>query len=374
MVLPRRIPALLVLVILLISSAAFGRTSFDYGPGHFSSWRFVNINDGYVGQDAMVLKGRGKLGFFSPPDLGIPASASLLTLGVASEKDAGCIVTIGVRGRPKPIQRFFLIKGTGSEGKTVERNLYLGNMLLSDDTISGLAVELAGMGDITVRVESLSFREPAYVDLAAVLWESFWEPDFLTGTSINFITTPKVGFISFYAIIYTVMALTLAGIIVFSLARGRERSSEDTLVRAVIGSFLIASVAVTIRMDYNWLTIWKDDLALAGKSEIERVKAVHRGDLDSLIDFVELVKKTVPEGEPVYPADPRETKSKTLARYYMLPVKTSPEARFIWAFGEEGIEYDQDARAVFKGGKPLASDLVPYASFSDGSVIYERIR
>jgi hypothetical protein len=128
-------------------------------------------------------------------------------------------------------------------------------------------------------------------------------------------------------------------------------------------------------MDYNWLRIWHKELsALSGKTIDERIKSVFYIE-DRFFDFISFLKGNVPEGEKVRPAiRPNSSKYDLLAKYHMLPVKTSAEGDYLWVYNGSNImdiSFDPITRSIMEGDRVVLSPVRLVAAFGDAGAVYK---
>jgi len=181
-----------------------------------------------------------------------------------------------------------------------------------------------------------------------------------------------MGFIS---MLYVFIGLTFILALVFYLARGRGLCLRKAGKILVI-IFLFAGVLFAVRMDYNWVSIWRDDLKTLSKADVdERIRLVNHRSFDKLLDFIAFVKRTVPAGRAVRPASiGHNTPLAVIARYYMLPLEESRNADFLWSYGE-GLRVNQRTGELYgAGGKVVASRARLFAEFAGNAAIYEVIK
>jgi len=95
----------------------------------------------------------------------------------------------------------------------------------------------------------------------------------------------------------------------------------------------------------------------------------------AFLSFIDFVKKSVPEGKTVAPANlqPGERLA-TVARYYLLPVVTSSRPDYIWVYNDAGVYFDPSDASLKKGGQVVAARVKPFTAYSANSAVYESVR
>jgi hypothetical protein len=332
-----------------------------------AGWRAQNIYAGYIENDHLVVKGFGASNaLISPEPLHIPSSEGLLSLRIETQNGGRAkLLVMTSKDTSGFIKRFAL------EKEIQDYRFYLGDKLQSGEYIEKLVILFPVHKQGTVRIDFIRFSEPSLPQLFGALWSGFWEPDTIKGTTINFVTTPYFGSYSFLTILYVFIIFLSAGILMGSVAR-KTPPGYSSVMRALLVSFLVAGGLFAVRMDYNWFKLWQEDLReFSGKEVRERIPVVFGGD-SQFFDFIDFVKSTVPEGQKVRPA----AKSfndlyASLARYHLLPVKTSASARYLWVYLDRDVYFDSVSRSLKKGDKTVAGPVEPVGSFMPGAAIFK---
>lgn len=213
------------------------------------------------------------------------------------------------------------------------------------------------------------------------IWEEFWKTDIINGATINAIHTPLFGPMSFLTVVYLAAVTTF----LFTIAIKREFTRKAVL-RLLIISFIPAWLLLALRMDYNWAKIFiDDDMPFTGT--VERIVKVDGCDL---YRFIEFVKRKLPAGEKIRDVEDHEKEKLIItkrpgvtrddelnfeiskaARYYLLPVKTSKDGRFIWTYDYPGFTYDPKDNILKINNSTFYAR--PYARFRPAAMVFEII-
>lgn len=207
---------------------------------------------------------------------------------------------------------------------------------------------------------------------AAGLFKEFLDTDIVSGTTINFIKEPKLGPLSYPAVLLIIAGV--AFIILLIYYRSLERSlSRRSVVRASLLSFMLAGFLFALRMDLNWLSMFNHDLrTYTGKDIGARVVELKKRDLYYFIDFV---RNSIPEGEMAreIEIDRKEYGHfiSKIGKYYLLPTRTSPSGRYLWVNKFILGTYDPETRDLEVYGYKFKA--VPHAVYDESSVVFRII-
>jgi len=340
--------------------------------GAVSGWRFEHVNKARFTGGGLLLEGDNYVRVAPPEVFRAPAGRMAMELSFVSPKSI--IVNIRVRAEDGwEMAKTARVKVVGgAEGERTLR-VYLGKH--SETYINDFVVEFYSTSNIMVRLDSLRFYEPMGLGLVPLLWGEFWQPDFISGKTIGIITTPEAGGVGFITMLYVIIGLAFITVLLVYRFRGRGLSYHKSANLFII-IFLLSGGLFTLRMDYNWLSVFRDDVkTLSGVDVAKRIHLVNNRDLDSFFDFIDFVKEAVPRGSAVRPATlGSNTPLAAIARYYMLPLEASKKAPFLWSYAEF-LRLDPRTGALYDGKGGL---IVPrarvFAKFADNAVIYEVIK
>jgi len=341
---------------------------------------FENVNEAHIRDRGLLLEGKGyvKIG----PKGGLRAPLRRLAVELHFTTAQSLIIDIRVRSTHGwEGSKTLRVNAQRGEGKERVVRLYLGDTGVDDVTgeaenyIDNFIVAFSGAENIGVILHSLRFYEPTAFGRAALYWQEFWRPDFITGTTVGYVPTPVAGGVGFISILYIFIGLAFIFTLLLSLARGNGIVPRKAAKNLIIIS-LLAGALFALRMDYNWLTIWRDDIkTLSGVDVDKRIRLVNYNAYDKVFDFVDFIKRTVPPGRTVRPATMKNNTSlAAIMRYYMLPIEDSVDAGLLWSYGEvlrldpwSGSLYDADGRLI-------AARARLFARYTDTAAIYEVIK
>jgi hypothetical protein len=259
----------------------------------------------------------------------------------------------------------------GTDGRTRLR-VYLGRTGASNVWIQDFVVEFYSTESIGIRIGRIRVYEPTMAGVGSLLWHEFWRPDFVTRATVGFVTTPEAGGVGLPLMLYVLAAFVFVAALILLRFRGRGHGRVEAARLGVV-IILGAGLLFAVRMDYNWLITWRDDLkTLSPVGADERLRIVNNHNLDSFLDFIAFLKKTVPPGRSVRPATlGHDSPLAAMARYYLLPIESSAGASLIWSYGEV-LRFEPATGALHDSkGRLVARRARPFASFADNAVIYE---
>lgn len=318
--------------------------------GRLGVYRGRLISDRSIPGQSMPAK---NLRLFSPPGLGIPASINILSIRVRSRSSG--IMQIMTSYGPK---RKTIIDERYLSGAEVDQELrvYLGNPPSGADHIRRLSFDFSAAVD-GYSIEEIKFYRGSTAETLGALWDSFSSPQIISISTVNFISTPRLGSIGLTLWLYLLTAALTAAFVFLYLRSGTGSAVpvgpglRCGAARAVTAGFVLAGILFTARMDYNWVSIFQHDRArLVGLENLERLKVINSEIDGEFFDFIGFLRQAVPEGEEVRPAARVSYNYiERMTRYYMLPVKTSEEARYLWSYGM-ALGYDPSWGAGSAGG------------------------
>lgn len=315
----------------------------------------------------LVLKGSPPK-IISPP-FDIPSANTAFTIRLKSASGGIGILAIELGERKAVAVKMFRVNA--GDNFSVIR-LYNGDKLPGDDRIVRFALQFM-TGTDTVEVSSISFHEPGTLELISLLWRGLWEPSFVKSTTINFVTTPSLGTFSLLSVLYVLIAVVFLSSLAFYLRKGRRM--RGALSKSLIASFAAAAVLLAIRTDYDWAYIWKDDVqGLSGKDMDGRVASVFsmfNSDFRDFYEFIKFLKKEAPTGAALRPAVRGEGDHLALlAKYFLLPVRTSAKGDFLWAYND-AVTFDPASGVLLRDSNIVASNARLVASYGEKGALYE---
>lgn len=359
---------LLFLLAALLPKSALAE-DYAWGPGELLNqpgWQIINSAYSFEG-NSLVLTSDVAPRVSSPP-LNIPSEDNVFEIRIDCPSEG--VGALGLLTSDNGVvTKYFRL----SPGKRLYR-VYFGDSVRKGH-IQGFVAEFYGGERKAYRLEAFRFFKPDVPELLRVLWSGFWEPEIIKVSTVNSVTTPSFGPLSLMSILYIFMAVIVAASIGWRVRSGKPLDMR-TVTFALIAAFLVGSVALAIRMDYNWARFWAGERAtLSGKSVPERIRAVQGGEIGSFLMFVDFVRESVPAGKTVAPAARGEgDRLATMARYYLLPVRTSAKPDYLWVYGEKGLYYDPASLSLKTDETVVASGVRLFKNYGGSSAVYEVIR
>lgn len=276
-----------------------------------------------------------------------------------------------------------------------ELRVYLGNPPSGADHIRRLSFDFSVAVD-GYSIEEIKFYRGSTAETLGALWENFSSPQIISISTVNFISTPRLGAFGLTLWLYLLTAALTAALVFLGLCSGRGSGMPCLpgsavpvgpglrcgAARAVTAGFVLAGILFTVRMDYNWVSIFQHDRArLVGLETLERLKVINSEIDGEFFDFIGFLRSAVPEGEEVRPAARASYNYiERMTRYYIQPVRTSEEARYLWSYGM-ALGYDHFGGpggpggvwgALTKGAEVVAAPVRLKEGFRDtSSGLYE---
>ncbi|MFQ5353882.1 MAG: hypothetical protein ACE5DR_02945 [Thermodesulfobacteriota bacterium] len=376
----------LVLFISIFStlpSAAYGsESSFAFNnTSAISGWSFEGVESARFTGGGLFLSGKNSLKMGYPSGISVPMRRVAMDLRLKALQSLVFNIRLKTTNGWETSKTLKVQAIAGIDEEKVLR-LYLGKALgpgaegRETNQIENLVITFFGTDKVGVRLGSLRFYEPGVVGLFSLYWGEFWRPDFITGTTIGFVTTPEAGGVGLISMLYALIFLCSIAAIVFYFARGDGFFSRKA-AKVMVIIFLFAGLLFTLRMDYNWLSIFRDDVkTLSGADVDKRIRMVNHNAYDGILDLVDFVKRTVPLGRTLRPAAniSQDSQLAAIARYYMLPHEDSREADLIWTFGGR-LRVDPRTGALYDADGGLVEPRVRlFARHTENAAIYEVIK
>jgi|GEM_PF-6146212 hypothetical protein len=349
------------LLLLFVTSAAWAAEGRLFGPDDLKAWTVQGKSAVEAGPAGITLKGR-ELAALIPPK-GTALSGSVLGLDISSGTDA--LLTVYVRSNGKVFPERVNIRAGQGKGPALYR-------FLTGEDEYGPTAELAAIeiraARIDFAVHSVALTPAIGTDYIAALWEEFWRPAYINAATITTIETPRFMGVSFQVYLLFIVAL-LVPVFLYAVSKTRPTGA---LQAAVLFAFIGAGTLSALRMDYNWLVAWGDEAGrLSGRDAFERVRAVNSGWLDELLEQTDYMKKNLPEDASVAIAGVEESsRLASIGRYYLLPLRVSSDARYVWTYRTEGLSFD--GSSLMKGGRVISSPVRLVKDFGEGSALFIR--
>lgn len=352
---------LFALLFLFVSSTARAAEGRLFGPDDLKTWTVQGKSAVEAGHGGIVLKGRELAALI--PSKGMALSGSVLGLNISARTDA--LLTVYVRSNGKVYPERVNVRAGQGKGPALYR------LLIGEDEY-GPEAELAAIelraARIDLIVHSVSLTPAMGSEYIAALWEEFWRPGYINAATITTVETPRFMGVSFQVYLLFIIAL-LVPVFLYAVSKGRPAGALQT---AVLFAFIAAGILSAVRMDYNWLAAWGDEAGrLSGRDVAERVRAVNSGWLDDLLEQTDYMKKNLPEDATVTLAGIEESsRLASIGRYYLLPLRVSSDAGYVWTYRIEGLSFD--GSSLMRGGRVIASPVRLVKDFGEGSALFIR--
>ncbi len=307
------------------------------------------------------ITGPGHLKLTAKVGGGLEAVGKRLSFTVKSPADAYGVLRIrSTRG--VALKKFMLRSSTHTYSYDLE------SILGPDDYVLDLSLDflLEGQGGGTVDIVDLSVKEASPAGRAL---ETFFTYDTLTTKMINHIDLPTIGRYGFLPVAYGLL------IVFYFIASAvfKRRGDPGARIKAVATAFLVVAVFVTLRMDLRWASMWSQDHKLLNANDHSAIFLLYEQGMGDFFDFIDFVKEEVPEGESVRPASAKMGDYIRLANYRLLPIKASPNARYIWSYDDRGVRLTRGG-ALLDGGTVIARSVELIALSGDGALYREAVK
>ncbi len=348
-----------------ISFAAVYSWTFEDHAG-LPGWETPGTTVAVQGSN-LVIKGNPPK-IISPP-FDIPSANTAFTVKLKSASGGIGILALELGERKTVAVKMFRVNA--GDNFSVIR-LYNGDILPPSDRIVRFALQfMTGTGE--VEISSVGFHDPGLLETMRLLWQGLWEPSFVKSTTINFVSTPRIGRYSLLLGVYIIIAVIISSAIAFYLFKKRRMGGG--VARAFAASFALAAFFLAFRTDYDFAYIWRDDVRnLSGKSMDERVASAFSMSYPAFSDFyafIKLMKKEAPPGALLRPAVRAEGDHLALlAKYFLLPVRTSAKGNYLWTY-KDPVSFDPSSGTLFMDSKPVVANLNLVASYGDKGALYE---
>ncbi len=184
------------------------------------------------------------------------------------------------------------------------------------------------------------------------LWNNFLKVSPIKGTTINFIDTPFIGRYTFVSVLYACFIVFCTFIFVIkAISHTRKGGIRDAFIIASFVVFLLFA----LRMDYNWLVVFKDNYKRL--SRLKLPKRLLLLDPTGAYLITSQVKRVVKSNEKVelYLGDLSVFKRRY--RYYLLPVKfTTKDGDYVLVVNDN-IKYDPKRHELTKEGVVIKKNV-----------------
>ncbi len=285
----------------------------------------------------------------------IPSSS---TIRIMIKSTKSLTLDIISRKASKKLSYFKTYSHKGSE-EFKEYRFYL-KELIEEGRVSAIGIRF-NVSNANISIASIKLYETTAVENLVSFWHLLWTPFERYMSTINRIESPYTKpLLPFTAIIGIITLLIFSASILAVLIRRKGLITRRTLLNSLAVSFLTGGLLFSVRMDYNWLHLFKDDISsLAGRPVEERISSIYKEGFDDFFAFLQKIRETLPEGEAIRPAEKGFMNFYAqLGRYYLLPIKSSEGARYLWTYNDKGLKYDRSSMTLTKNGDTIASPVI----------------
>ncbi|MBI5233985.1 MAG: hypothetical protein HY880_06495 [Deltaproteobacteria bacterium] len=364
------IALLLTLVFFPEDSFSFAREGWEFDSiNDLEGWQTMDVASADIGKGALVITSAGAQSFriISPALQELPAKYDFIWLRLKSPDGANAMLMQRGDASSKVFEKGFIIKPSDD----FKDYLFAKDEIIPQD-LKPKRFALDFSDTQIVSVDFIRFASPTFSQMLAFWWQGFWDAEEINMGMVNFIDTPMFGPVSFAQMLYAVISLVVFTLIVIALLR-KKVITRDVVAKAVLTGFVIAGLFYMVRMDYGWLKIWQAEIGRFSGTTIEqRVSLLYKGELDEFFGFIRFIKTALPEGSKVRPASRRaDMMYSLLARYYLLPVKTSTTADYIWTYDDPEVSFDEQRKVLLNKGEVVAYPARVFASYGSKAAIYE---
>ncbi len=365
---------LLTLFVFFLPEPSNAERSFTFkDEGSLSGWRILGPASVRVSGSGVEVRSNAQFTLVSPEGLEVPREENAIEVRGTFDGNYFCVLYLNSVATGKVYAKRFTISGV--KGSPSSFRVYFGDLMQAGDSVNGFALGFMGRTPVDVRLESLGFFKPSHAARLSIYWEEFWRPEVVLVSSINFITTPAFGPFTLMHFSYALIVAVFAAAY-FLLPGQKGQVVRMRALKAGLVAFAVAGALFAGRMDYNWLRLWQDDIAYMGGVDVEertvRLFTLNNERFGDFYGFLKFMRARVPEGEKVSPAVKNAGDFYgDAARYFLLPVKTSRDARFVWVYNDPGVYYDDTMAALVKDGVVAASPVRPYAVWRQDAAVYE---
>jgi len=293
---------------------------FDFSkPGVFSSWQVERGANLHVLSEGIHLQGTNSAGIVSPDGLSID-SGKFLRLFASNKENLVCVILF-FSDNSRVYNKKFNIKFADNLTAT---DVYIGD-ILKKGPIRKFAIFFRSAHSVDVTLGQIKIRSPKLAESLVIYWKKFWSPNFLSYSTINHASMPVAYGITFPAILYITIIVTTLLCTFYAFVK-KKREKKAFILRSVLVTIVLCAILYNVRMDYDWLAIWKEDLsAYRGSSIAARSKhllQVVYGVNDNFFDLLKLVKRKIKPDNSIHFLKYDDS----VIKYYLLPLQVSARA------------------------------------------------
>lgn len=334
-------------------------------------WSGQNGRFSFIKQDGFVrIENSKESTFISPPEINLSMNKAYflkIRLKNSDAVNSKGFILFRAKGSPNFFSNSFLSFNIKHGGAFHDYTTNFKDFFAPGTILEQFAIAFTGGG--IIEIDSIEIYEPSFIELYLNrLKQCLLAEEVIRGVTINTVTTPMVGRVTFPAFLYGFAVIISIGIIII-----RKRFTINDISKAVIISFICIGFIFALKMDYNWLRIWQKDIKmLSGKKVEERIVMLEGADL---YNFIDLAKKNIPPDKMAR----RITESgadyfAVKGKYYLMPIKTSKEGDYIVVYMDKTVAFDPVTKTVTKDGKIIASPVEMVYNFNNYGFIYRIIK
>ncbi|MBI5893615.1 MAG: hypothetical protein HZB79_08200 [Deltaproteobacteria bacterium] len=353
-------------------SVAFGGTIWEFNSEEdLRGWSGQNGRFSFIKQDGFVrIEGSKEPAFISPPELNLSMDKTYflkIRLKSSDAVNSNGFILFRTKGSPTFFSNSFLSFNIKHGGEFHDYMVNFKDFFAPETILEQFAITFTG-GNI-IEIDSVEIYELSFIESAwHKIKQGFLAEEVIRGVTINTVTTPLVGSITFPVFLYGIALIISIGIILF-----RRRWTMNDISKAVIISFICIGFIFALRMDYNWFRIWQKDIKmLSGKKVEERIVTLEGADL---YNFINLAKTIIPKDKKAKRITERGDDYFAIkGKYYLMPIKTSKDGDYIVAYMDKTVAFDPVTRILSKDGKTIVYPVEMVYNYNNYGFIYRIIK
>lgn len=288
-----------------------------------------------------------------------------IKMRLTNSEDSAIFLKFRAKSDDKIISNPFLFTDIKADDEFHTYKINLAEFLSSETIFDQFDINSTLVNRETIEIMSLEIYKPSVVELILQnMHEGFTreEVERLGWINTNNVKAPMFGKMTMPLLLY------LSAFIIYISVRLINRNF--TIKKAVILSLTSIVFIFALRMDYNWFMIFKKDLnTLSDKDITEKISMLSQSDF---YNFILFIKKTIPENKTIKPFAKSDRSDYVRGKYYLLPIKTSDEAEYIWIYNKK-YNFDQSTHTL-TSGETTVSSVKLAATFRQGAEIYQLIK
>ncbi len=334
-------------------------------------WSGQNGRFSFIKQEGfMRIEGSKEPTFISPPKLNLSMDKTYflkIRLKSSDTVNSNGFILFRPKGSPNFFSKSFLSFNIKHGGAFHDYMVNFKDFFAPETILEQFAIAFTG-GNI-IEIDSIVIYEPSFIESAwNKLKQGFLAEEVIRGVTINTVTTPMIGSITFPTFLYGFALIISIGIIII-----RKRFTINDIGKAVIISFICIGFIFALKMDYSWFRVWQNDIkSFSGKDAGQRIVLLEGADL---YNFINLAKTIIPKDKMAKRITESEANYFAIkGKYYLMPIKTSKEGDYIVAYMDKTVAFDPVARTLSKDGKAIAQPVEMIYNHNNYGFIYRIIK